>query len=99
MYIYIYLYVYICVCIYIYAIMKTVFPPCYHYNGPVATHTFGPKCMSYHRAIVVITERAHSFHDYIYIMPILPFLNFEHSVCCESLMITYVYMVHSTELF
>ena len=26
-----------------------------------------PKCMSCHKAIVVITGRAHCFHDYIYI--------------------------------
>ena len=30
-----------------------------------------PKCMSCHKAIVVITGRAHCFHDYIYIMLIL----------------------------
>ena len=30
-----------------------------------------PKCMSCHRAIAVITERAHCFHGYIYITPIL----------------------------
>ena len=28
--------------------------------------------MSCHKAVVVITEKAHCFHDYIYIMPILP---------------------------
>ena len=27
-----------------------------------------PKCMSCHKAIVVITGRAHCFHDYIYIL-------------------------------
>ena len=32
-----------------------------------------PKCMSCHKAIVVITGRAHCFHDYIYIMLILLF--------------------------
>ena len=30
-----------------------------------------PKCMSCHRAIAVITGRAHCFHGYIYITPIL----------------------------
>ena len=30
-----------------------------------------PKCMSYHKAIAVITRRTHCFQDYIYIMPIL----------------------------
>ena len=28
-----------------------------------------PKYMSWHKAIVVITGRAHCFHDYIYITP------------------------------
>ena len=60
--------------------MKTMCPPGYHHNGFVATHALGhmfpsaqhvPKCMSCHKAIVVITGRAHYFHDYIYIMLIL----------------------------
>ena len=55
--------------------MKTMCPPGYHHNGFVATHALGhmmygsshvPKCMSCHKAIVVITGRAHCFHDYIY---------------------------------
>ena len=54
--------------------MKTMCPPGYHHNGFVATHALGhmmyimPKCMSCHKAIVVITERAHCFHDCIYIL-------------------------------
>ena len=60
--------------------MKTMYPPGYHHNGFVATHALGhtwahdetvhrvPKCMSCHKAIVVITGRAHCFHDYIYIL-------------------------------
>ena len=51
--------------------METMCPPSYHHNGFVATHTLGhhvPKCMSCHKAIVVITGRAHCFHDYIYIL-------------------------------
>ena len=65
--------------------MKTMCPPGYHHNGFVATHALGhmmcptvattvhhvPKCMSCHKAIVVITGRAHCFHDYIYIRLIL----------------------------
>ena len=57
--------------------MKTMCPPGYHHNGFVATHALGhrvhhvPKCMSCHKAIVVITRRAHCFHDYIYITLIL----------------------------
>ena len=60
--------------------MKTMCPPGYHHNGFVATHALGhmmhlgttvrhvPKCMSCHKAIVVVTGRAHCFHDYIYIL-------------------------------
>ena len=36
--------------------------------GIVATVHHVPKCMSCHKAIVVITGRAHCFHDYIYIL-------------------------------
>ena len=54
----------------IYAIMKTMCPAGYHHNGFVATHALGhihhvhhvPKCISCHKAIVVITGRAHCFH-------------------------------------
>ena len=57
-------------------IMKTMCSPGYYHNGFVATHAleymvYGlhvPKCMSCHKAIVVITEKAHCFHDYIYIL-------------------------------
>ena len=44
--------------------MKTMCPPGYHHNG----FTTMPKCMSCHKAIVVITGRAHCFNDYIYIL-------------------------------
>ena len=48
--------------------MKTMCPPGYHHNGFVATHALGHMMyMSCHKAIVVITGRAHCFHDYIYI--------------------------------
>ena len=52
--------------------MKTMCPRGYH-NGFVATHAQVSKCMSCHKAIAVITRRAHCFCDciYIYIMPIL----------------------------
>ena len=56
-------------------------PPGYHHNGFVATNALGhrmyitvhhvPKYMSCHKAIVVITGRAHCFHDNIYSMLIL----------------------------
>ena len=54
--------------------MKTMCPPGYHHNGFVATHALGhmmPKCMSCHKAIVVINGRAHCFHDFIYITLVL----------------------------
>ena len=62
--------------------MKTMCPPGYHHNGFVATHALGhmtvhqtvhhvPTCISCHKAIVVITGRAHCFHDNIYITLIL----------------------------
>ena len=70
--------------VYIYAIIKKMCPPGYHHNSFVATHALGnimyimcptvhhvPKCMSCHKAIVVIIGRAHCFHDFIYITPIL----------------------------
>ena len=41
--------------------METMCPPGHHVS----------KCMSCHKAIVVITEGAHCFHDYIHITPIL----------------------------
>ena len=49
--------------------MKTMCPPGCHHNGFVATHALGQ--MMYGFNIVVITGRAHCFHDYIYIMLIL----------------------------
>ena len=78
---YIYIYIYISM----HVIMKTICPPGYHHNRYVATHALGymmygyimitvhhvPKCMNYHKAIVVTTRRAYCFHDCIYIMPIL----------------------------
>ena len=42
----------------IHAVMKTMCPPGYH----ITVHHV-PKCMSCHKAIVVITGRAHCFHD------------------------------------
>ena len=62
MYTYIYVYIYIhtfLIYIYVYAIMKTMCPPGYQTVHHVT------KCMSCHRAIVVITGRAHYFHDCI----------------------------------
>ena len=62
-----------------YVIMKTMCPPSYHHNGFMATHVLRqirmPKCMSCHKAIVLITGRTHCFHDNIYITLILPLLD------------------------
>ena len=56
--------------------MKTMFFPGCHRNGFVTTHALGTlvhvsKCMSCHKATVVITGRAHCFHDFIYVALIL----------------------------
>ena len=80
--------------------MKAICPPGYH-NGDVANHALGhmmygcnishhvPKCISYHKAIVVIIERAHCFHDCIYITPVLLLWDLS-TVCRGSLTTTYV---------
>ena len=47
----------------IYAIIESMCPPCYHHND--VHHVL--KCMSCHKAIVVITGRAYCFYDCIYI--------------------------------
>ena len=48
-----------------YAIMKTMYPPGYHdnfgYQQCVTVHHV-PQCMSFHKAIVVISGRAHCFN-------------------------------------
>ena len=84
--------------------MKAMCPPSYHHNGFMTTHALGHmmygyivlKCMSCHKAIVVITARAHCLLDCIYIFCAhLAFVKFEHSVCRESLMtalIIYIYI-------
>ena len=42
-----------------------------HWYRQCVTVSHAPKYMSCYKAIVVITEKAHCFHDYIYIMLIL----------------------------
>ena len=73
------MYIYICIlqyCTYAYVYyiyntnMETICPPGFHHNGSVATLHHVPKCMSCHKAIVVITGRANC-HDYMYITLIL----------------------------
>ena len=84
---------------------KTMCPPGYHDNSCVGNHALGhmmyacnivyhvPKCMSYHKSIVVITGRAHCFHDCIYITPVL-LLSDLSTVCRGSLMTTYIIYTH-----
>ena len=61
----IYIYIYTC------NHENNVCPPGYHHNGFVATHALGNKFMSCQKAIVVITGKAHCFHDCMYVTPIL----------------------------
>ena len=51
-----------------------------------------PKCMSCHKAILVITGRAHFFWSHIYYAH-LASARFEHSMCHESLMTSYIYIL------
>ena len=55
--------------------MKTMCPPGYNHEIFVAIHALGHmtyvKSMSWHKAIVVITGRAHRFRNYIYVTLIL----------------------------
>ena len=69
MYIYIYIYIYIYTYIYITLLALLVehsLSTLHWYQQCVTVHHV-PKCMSCHKAIVVITGRAHCFHDCIYI--------------------------------
>ena len=71
--IYLPVYLFIYFSINIHVIMKTMCARGYHHNGFVATQALGhmcmtrytvfPKCMSCHKSNVVITVRAHCFHD------------------------------------
>ena len=64
-----------------------------HWYQQCGTVHHGPRCMSCHKAIMVITERAHCFHDYIYIYGHLPSVRFDHAVCRGSLMTTNIALV------
>ena len=88
----------------IYEIMKTMCPPGYHHNGFVATHALGHKCMSCHKAIVVITGRAHCFHDFIYvhIMYIYIYIYiyiYKIYICICMCMYMHIYIITSTTQF
>ena len=62
-----------------------------HWYQQCVTVYHVPKCMICHKVIVVITGRAHCFHDCIYIYYAhLVFVKFDQSVCCGSLMATYI---------
>ena len=73
-YIYIYIYiniythVYIYTCLYIYTHVY-IYIYIYMY---IYIYLLVPKCISCHKAIVVITGKVHCFHDCMYITPILP---------------------------
>ena len=42
------------------------------------------ECMSCHKALVLITRRAHCFHDWIYITPILLLWDLNNGTMCVS---------------
>ena len=68
----------------LYAIMKTV-----HHV---------PKCMSCHKAIVVITGRAHCFHDNIYITLILLLWDLS-TLCVVDHLYIYIYIRYTMKGF
>ena len=87
------MYVCIYIYIYIYIIMETMCPPNYHHNGFVATHARG------HKAIVVITGKAHCLHDYIHIKPILLLWDLS-TLCVVNLLnhhLKYIYIERERE--
>ena len=55
-----------------------------------------PKCVSWHKAIMVITRRAHCFHDCIYITIILLLKDFSTLRVMDHLWpFLYIYNIHS----
>ena len=52
-----------------------------------------PKCMSCHKAIVVINGRVHSFHDCIYTMPVLLLWDLS-TMCTSSYFYIYIYIIY-----
>ena len=81
----IYIYIYLCIYIYVYRYVY-IYVYTYTYN-----RTSCAKCMSCHKAIVVITRRVHCFYDYMYIMPIL--LLWDLSTLCVVDIHLYIYKV------
>ena len=89
-----YLYIYICIYIYMYIYIHIYLYYIHIYIYDVRLHHVS-KCMSCHKAIVVITGRAHCFHDNIYITLIL--LLWDLSTLCVvdhlwPLIYIYIYM-------
>ena len=92
--IYLSLYIYLCISIYLYlfelilcsllSLLRTLW-----YEQCVTVHHV-PKCISCHKAIVVITGRAHCFHDNIYITLIL--LLWDLSTLCRGSLLTTIYI-------
>ena len=74
--------------------MKTIYSPGYHHNGFVTTHALGHIIYIHHcqKAIVVITRRAHCFHDKIYIMLIM--LLWDLSTLCVVDHLWTAYILH-----
>ena len=91
--------------------MKTIYVPDYQQSCFVATHGTHvhhmSKCMSCHKAIVMITHRAHCIHDYIYVTYVHMYIyvvyiyahigsvRFESSVCFRLLMILMITYTHT----
>ena len=67
----------VCVCVYVYVIMKKSIKEKGRQSflknkvNSITSRNHVPKCMSCHKPIVMITGRAHSFYDYMFIMSIL----------------------------
>ena len=80
---------YVCKYVYIYlhVIMKTMCPPRYHHV---------PKCMSCHKAIVVITGRAHCILHVYYTH--LASVRFEHCLCVVNRIYIKYAVVHNSKL-
>ena len=67
-------------------------PPSYHHSVFDATNTLGhismDKCMSRHKATVVLSDWRHFFYDYMYIIP----SSFSRTCALCTLMISYIYI-------
>ena len=79
----------------LFSLLRTLLVPWYQ---QCATVYHVPKCMSCHKAIVVITLRVHCFHSYIYVYVHLAFVGFDHTVCRRSFMNTQRVLVSQAPL-